>query len=82
MKKFVTIGVVRKIIREALTQVDTDPANNPGRPADAFDYLGMHPDPKWAMAHPGAGGGEAGGAEGSSEATGDAGSEPDADAKP
>lgn len=46
-----------------LDEVDTDPSNNPGRPADAFDYIGMHPKPEAAMAHPfagGAGGGEGG----------------------
>lgn len=44
-------------------EVDTDPANNPGRPSDPFEYLGMHPKPEAAMAHPfagGAGGGEGG----------------------
>lgn len=40
-----------------LDEVDTDPSNNPGRPADAFDYLGMHPKPEAAMSHPFAGGG-------------------------
>lgn len=35
---------------EDLDEVDTDPSNNPGRPADAFEYLGMRPDPKAAMA--------------------------------
>jgi hypothetical protein len=39
-----------------LDEVDTDPSNNPGRPSDAFDYLGMHPKPEAAMAHPGTGG--------------------------
>lgn len=42
---------------EELEEVDTDPANNPGRPADAYEYLGMHPKPTAAMAHPFAGGG-------------------------
>jgi hypothetical protein len=53
-----------------LDEVDTDPANNPGRPSDAFDYIGMHPKPEWALAHPAAGGagGEGGEGEGSSEA--------------
>lgn len=49
-----------------LDEVDTDPTNNPGRPSDAFDYLGMHPKPEAAMAHPfagGGGGGEGGGAD-------------------
>lgn len=56
-----------------LDEVDTDPANNPGRPEDAFDYIGMHPKPEWALAHPAAGGaGGEGGGEGeeSSEAPG------------
>ena len=65
----IRVGVLRRIIQEALTQVDTDPSNNPGRPDDAYDYLGMHPKPEWAMAHPASGGGEGGGgADGSSEA--------------
>lgn len=49
-----------------LEEVDTDPSNNPGRPADAFDYLGMHPKPEAAMAHPSSGGG--GGSTGSTTA--------------
>ena len=40
----------------------TDPSNNPGRPDDAYEYLGMHPKPTAAMAHPSAGGGAEGGA--------------------
>lgn len=50
-----------------IVEVDTDPSNNPGRPDDAFEYIGMRPEPTWAMAHPSlagagadAGGGEAG----------------------
>lgn len=49
-----------------LDEVDTDPSNNPGRPDDAAEYLGMHPAPTAAMSHPfagGAGGGEGGGAD-------------------
>jgi len=42
---------------DELDEVDTDPSNNPGRPADAYEYLGMHPEPTAAMAHPAAGGG-------------------------
>lgn len=49
---------------EELDEVDTDPSNNPGRPDDAFDYLGMHPKPEAAMSHPFAGGGGGGGGEG------------------
>jgi len=51
------------MIREALAEkdeldeVDTDPSNNPGRPADAFEYVGMRPKPTAAMAHPFSGGG-------------------------
>ena len=44
-----------------LDEVDTDPSNNPGRPGDAFEYIGMHPKPEAAMAHPFAGGGGGGG---------------------
>lgn len=64
------LRTLRSLIRETLTQVDTDPANNPGRPADAFEYLGMHPNPAWAMAHPSSPGGGSSGADGSSEAEG------------
>lgn len=39
-----TIGQLRRIIREALlSEVDLDPSNNPGRPADAKAYIGMTP---------------------------------------
>lgn len=53
-----TIGRLRRIIREALgeidlNEVDTDPSNNPGRPSDAYEYIGMHPPAGAAMAHPG-----------------------------
>lgn len=41
---------------DLVDEVDTDPSNNPGRPDDAFDYLGMHPKPEAAMAPPHAGG--------------------------
>ncbi len=64
----IKVSELRQFIRESLNEVDLDPANNPGRPDDAFDYLGMHPDPAWAMAHPASGGGDAGGASGDSEA--------------
>lgn len=47
-----------------LDEVDTDPSNNPGRPDDAYDYLGMHPKPTAAMAPPHAGGGQTSGASG------------------
>lgn len=59
----ITIKNLKRIIREALSEienvneVDTDPSNNPGRPADPFDYIGMHPKATAAMAHPAAGGG-------------------------
>lgn len=61
-----------------LDEVDTDPANNPGRPADAFEYLGMHPKPTAAMSHPFAGGG--GGETGSTAA--DPSKPPNAPGKP
>lgn len=48
-----------------------DPANNPGRPEDPYEYIGMHPSPTMAMAHPAAGGGEAGAADGSTDSLGD-----------
>lgn len=40
-----------------IAEVDTDPSNNPGRPADAAEYLGMHPKPTAAMSPPYASGG-------------------------
>lgn len=40
-----------------LDEVDTDPSNNPGRPADAYDYVGMRPNAAWAMSHPSLSGG-------------------------
>lgn len=61
----ISIRALKRLISEALHEVDTDPTNNPGRPADAYDYLGMHPNPLWAMAHPSSTGG--GGGDGSSE---------------
>ena len=62
---------------EDLDEVDTDPSNNPGRPEDAYEYLGMHPSPTAAMAHPAAAGtgvasGEGGDGETSSEPVGGA----------
>lgn len=53
----ITIRELRDIVRASLFEVDTDPSNNPGRPDDPFDYLGMHPPANAAMAHPAAGGG-------------------------
>jgi hypothetical protein len=47
-----------------LDEVDTDPSNNPGRPDDPYDYIGMHPKPEAAMAHPFAGGAAGGGESG------------------
>lgn len=45
-----------------LDEVDTDPNNNPGRPADAYDYIGMRPKATAALAHPSlSGGGEVNG---------------------
>lgn len=47
---------------DELQEIDTDPSNNPGRPSDAYEYIGMHPAANAALAHPsvatGAGGGE------------------------
>ena len=62
------------LIREALEEreedlfeVDTDPSNNPGRPSDPYEYIGMHPPANAAMAHPGvASGGGGGGSDSSS----------------
>lgn len=48
------------LVDDELDEVDTDPANNPGRPDDPFDYLGMHPKPEAAMAPPHAGGASGG----------------------
>lgn len=59
-----------------LEEVDTDPSNNPGRPADPYEYLGMHPPATAALAHPAASG-DAGGAGGAGSVGdgGDAGGE-------
>lgn len=63
---------------QPLGEVDTDPSNNPGRPQDAFDYIGMRPKATWALAHPsldgGSSGGDSGGGEGSSGAGDESGS--------
>ena len=49
--------ILNKVFNEEdLDEVDTDPTNNPGRPNDPYDYLGMHPSPTAAMSHPSAGG--------------------------
>jgi len=67
------LGEDDEVVELELDEVDTDPSNNPGRPDDPYEYLGMHPDPTAAMAPPHAGGasgapgaapgGDAGGAE-------------------
>lgn len=86
-----TLRTLRKIVREELTrvhEVDTDPSNNPGRPEDPYEYLGMRPRPEMAMAHPSLGGG---GADAGGDASGSVGPEgggedviasPDADVEP
>jgi len=79
-KKNVEIGLY-KIWKDDeaddLDEVDADPSNNPGRPADAFEYLGMHPSPTAAMAHPAAAGsGGASGGEAASSAQGEGGDVP------
>lgn len=60
---------------ENLDEVDLDPTNNPGRPDDAFEYLGMHPSPTAAMSHPFADGGGGDGGAGSDD-TGEPETEP------
>lgn len=36
--------IIDKVLdEENLDEVDLDPSNNPGRPDDAHDYLGMRP---------------------------------------
>lgn len=42
---------------EDLDEVDTDPSNNPGRPDDPYEYIGMHAKSGAAMAHPAVSGG-------------------------
>lgn len=37
---------------DELQEIDTDPSNNPGRPSDAYEYIGMHPTANAALAHP------------------------------
>lgn len=63
----------RPLGRKDLDEVDLDPANNPGRPADAYEYVGMHPSPSAAMSHPYADGSgpQGGAAPGTSSASGD-----------
>lgn len=56
-----------------LDEVDTDPSNNPGRPDDPYDYLGMHTKPGAALAHPAISGGVPSSAPGSSSSGSDAG---------
>jgi len=73
------LGEMDEEMDEELDEVDLDPSNNPGRPADAYDFLGMHPKATAAMSHPyadGSGyssGGSTGGGGGSSVTTGDVG---------
>jgi hypothetical protein len=50
-------GRKTNIDEDNLDEVDTDPSNNPGRPEDPYAYIGMRPEPTWALAHPGASGG-------------------------
>lgn len=38
--------------QDELQEIDTDPANNPGRPSDPYEYIGMHPASNAALAHP------------------------------
>lgn len=61
---------------DLLDEVDLDPSNDPGRPGDAYEYIGMHPSATAAMSHPfanGSGGGGAGAGDvGPAGATGDA----------
>jgi hypothetical protein len=59
MRLFIKLGDLKRILREELNQVDTDPSNNPGRPDDPYDYIGMHPPANAAMAHSAASGGVA-----------------------
>ena len=63
------------LIREMIREVDTDPANNPGRPADAYDYVGMRPKATWAMSHPSLDGGAAAGAGGEAGSESEGGAE-------
>ena len=48
---------IEEYIEEDLYEVDLDPSNNPGRPSDPYDYLGMHAKPGAALAHPSISGG-------------------------
>ncbi len=50
------LGEDDEVLELELDEVDTDPSNNPGRPDDPYEYLGMHPNPTAAMAPPHAGG--------------------------
>ena len=51
-----SVGELRALVRRLIAEVNTDPSDNPGRPDDPHAYIGMHPDPGWAMAHPALGG--------------------------
>lgn len=63
---FIRFGDLKRLIREALDddeqndgsidEVDLDPSNNPGRPNDAHEYIGMRPAATAAMSHPAIGG--------------------------
>lgn len=68
---------------DELDEVDTDPSNNPGRPADAHEYVGMRPKATYALAHPSLDGGGAAAPgdapAGSGEVAPDAGTEPTED---
>lgn len=62
-----------------LDEINMDPSDNPGRPADPYEYIGMHPSPMAAMSPPHANGGGVGGGGSSSSGTGGVGGEaPDA----
>jgi hypothetical protein len=57
---------------EDLDEVDTDPSNNPGRPDDPYEYIGMHTKPGSALSHPAISGGvPTTGTSGTSSGTGD-----------
>ena len=64
-------------VADGLDEVDTDPANNPGRPDDPYEYIGMHTKPGSALSHPAVSGGVPTTGTTGTTGTGDAGDVPD-----
>lgn len=52
MKLVLSVRELKTQIRKFLFEINTDPSDNPGRPQDPYDYLGMRPRAGLPMAHP------------------------------